>query len=137
MANEKRLEEATAECFEEVNKIKTNFAKIIVEGTVENPYYSILYYDPKRKEYFNGYGSYNIANVFGWLNECFEIDETITVDAVEVVYGRWIEKVDMVESYLADCTEVFYECSVCEAGNIGESPYCPNCGAKMDGDWNG
>ena len=56
-----------------------------------------------------------------------------TVDAVEVVHGRWIEKVDMVESYLADCTEVFYECSVCECANIGESPYCPNCGAKMDG----
>ena len=55
------------------------------------------------------------------------------VDAVEVVHGRWIEKVDMVESYLADCTEVFYECSVCECANIGESPYCPNCGAKMDG----
>ena len=62
-----------------------------------------------------------------------EIDKAPTVDAVEVVHGRWIEKVDMVESYLADCTEVFYECSVCETANIGESPYCPNCGAKMDG----
>ena len=61
------------------------------------------------------------------------LDEAPTVDAVEVVHGRWIEKVDMVESYLADCTEVFYECSVCECANIGESPYCPNCGAKMDG----
>ena len=60
-----------------------------------------------------------------------------TVDAVELVHGRWIEKVDMVESYLADCTEVFYECSVCECANLGESPYCPNCGAKMDGDGDG
>lgn len=57
-----------------------------------------------------------------------------TVDAVEVVHGRWVEKVDMVESYLSGCTEVFYECSVCASGNIGESPYCPNCGAKMDGE---
>lgn len=54
-----------------------------------------------------------------------------TVDAVEVVHGRWVEKVDMVESYLSGCTEVFYECSVCASGNIGESPYCPNCGARM------
>ena len=60
-----------------------------------------------------------------------------TVDAVELVHGRWIEKVDMVESYLADCTEVSYECSVCECANLGESPYCPNCGAKMDGDGDG
>ena len=61
------------------------------------------------------------------------IDNAPTVDAMEVVHGRWIKKIDMVESYLADCTEVFYECSVCESANIGESPYCPNCGAKMDG----
>ena len=60
------------------------------------------------------------------------IADTPVVDAVKVVHGRWIEKVDMVESYLSDCQEVFYECSVCDAANIGESPYCPNCGAKMD-----
>lgn len=47
-------------------------------------------------------------------------------------HGRWIEKVDMVESYLSDCTEFFYECSVCECASLGESPYCPNCGAIMD-----
>ena len=63
----------------------------------------------------------------------FLVDSQPTVDAVEVVHGKWIEKIDMVESYLADSTEVFYECSVCECANIGESPYCPNCGAKMDG----
>ena len=48
-------------------------------------------------------------------------------------HGRWIEKADMVESYLSDCTEVFYECSVCESASHGESPYCPNCGTPMDG----
>ena len=61
------------------------------------------------------------------------LDEAPTVDARPVVHGRWIEKVDMVESYLEGCTEVFYECSVCECANIGESPYCPNCGSQMDG----
>lgn len=35
MANEKLIE-ATADCFEEVTKIKTHFAKIIVEGTAES-----------------------------------------------------------------------------------------------------
>lgn len=60
------------------------------------------------------------------------LSDAPTVDAVEVVHGKWIEKIDMVESYLADSTEVFYECSVCECANIGESPYCSNCGAKMD-----
>ena len=60
-----------------------------------------------------------------------------TVDAVEVVHGRWIEKIDIVASYLAECEEFFYECSVCNTPNFGESPYCPNCGAKRDGDGNG
>lgn len=54
-------------------KIKTSFAKIIVEGTAEKPYYSILYYDPKRREYMNGYGSYSIGIVFGYLAEYFEV----------------------------------------------------------------
>ena len=65
-----------------------------------------------------------------------DVDNAQTVDAVEVVHGRWIEKVDMVASYLAGCEELFYECSACNTPNFGESPYCPNCGAKMDGDGN-
>ena len=86
MVNEKRLiPEATADCFEEATKIKTHFAKIIVKGTAENPYYSILYYDPTAKEYYIGYGSYFIETVFDWLAEDFEIVDAHTVDAVEVV----------------------------------------------------
>ena len=47
------------------------------------------------------------------------------VDAVEVVHGRW---------------QSGYVCSVCEhdlsswADAYYETPYCPNCGAKMDGE---
>lgn len=56
-----------------------------------------------------------------------------SADVAPVVHGRWIEHEDMIESYLADCTEVFYECSACGGKQvIGETPYCPNCGAKMD-----
>ena len=60
------------------------------------------------------------------------IDAQPTVDAVEVVHGRWIEKQEPI-TWCEDDVEVFYECSVCETQNYGESPYCPNCGAKMDG----
>lgn len=74
-------------------KIKTHFAKIIVEGTVEKPYYSILYYDPAKKEYFNGYGSYYIVNVFQWLSEEFEIIGD-AVFADPVVHGQWVGEAD-------------------------------------------
>jgi hypothetical protein len=55
------------------------------------------------------------------------------VDAVEVVHGRWIEKQEPI-TWCEDDVEIFYECSVCQCQNFGESPYCPNCGAKMDGE---
>lgn len=60
-----------------------------------------------------------------------------TVDAVEVVHGRWIG--DGWGSYIK-------RCSVCRSVPLREvggrhdacySNYCPNCGAKMDGDGNG
>ena len=58
-----------------------------------------------------------------------------TVDAVEVVHGRW-ETVSSMLGYLC--------CSQCKDVYIWETwlgdgtwNYCPNCGAKMDGDGNG
>ena len=65
---------------------------------------------------------------------CDDIDETSTVDAVEVVHGRWIPSKSMA---LSD------KCSVCHGWvtrhsvNERKFNYCPNCGAKMDGDGNG
>ena len=48
-----------------------------------------------------------------------------TVDAVEVVHGRWIHK----GAWHIECSE----CQYIHA-HIGEAKnYCPNCGAKMDG----
>ena len=74
-----------------------------------------------------------------------EIMKAPTVDAVEVVHGRWE---DMWKGKYANPR---FRCSVCKTkalhinvlnglGNwIDEqelSNYCPNCGAKMDGDGN-
>jgi hypothetical protein len=64
------------------------------------------------------------------------IDEQPTVDAVEVVHGWWIMKQEPI-TWCEDDEEVFWECSICQCRNFGESPYCPICGAKMDGDGNG
>ena len=57
-----------------------------------------------------------------------------TVDAAPVKHGKWIENVDMIASYLEQSNVVFYECSVCKEPSGGIHPYCPNCGAKMDGE---
>ena len=61
-----------------------------------------------------------------------DIDSLPTVDAVEVKHGWWIELPSM---------EPDYKCSECGRSYAwwepSEAHYCPNCGAKMDGDGNG
>ena len=57
-----------------------------------------------------------------------------TVDAVEVVHGRWSEPYMINEEYGI----MGRDCSVCgHTYGVAKSNYCPNCGAKMDGDGNG
>ena len=67
-----------------VEKIKTQFAKIIVGGKNDKPYYSILYFDPKDRNFHIGYGSYTLAYVFLWLHDCFEIEEMEHMDVCPI-----------------------------------------------------
>lgn len=46
--------------------------QIIVTGTVEKPYFELLYYEESDKEWKIGYSSYDIANVFRWKQERIE-----------------------------------------------------------------
>ena len=71
----------------------------------------------------------NRAYADGW-NAAIKVIETApTVDAVEVIHSKWLEKKDG------------FACSNCrkragsQYGISGAylSNYCPNCGAKMDG----
>ncbi len=70
---------------------------------------------------------------------CAELDGTglegfknaPTVDAVPVVHGRWVT-----DGMMMDCGEyLMTRCTACgtpfEYGY--DMPYCPQCGAKMDG----
>lgn len=67
-----------------------------------------------------------------------------TVDAVEVVHAEWIDiRFDqMWRSMLTTCShckirgEVRVKSNECGFA-VPDSNYCPNCGAKMDGDGNG
>ena len=76
-------------------KIKTPFAKIIVEGKLEKPYFSILYFDPADKDFHIGYSSYYLGYVFNWLNEEFEIveDGNFALTALRPVSRERVEKV--------------------------------------------
>ena len=54
-----------------------------------------------------------------------EISKIPTADVVEVRHGRW-------EKCKECCCE--YRCSVCGYEFCRTTNYCPNCGAKMDGE---
>ena len=64
-------ETLAAEC-REYEKIKAFNPHIVVNGKLEEPYYSIDYYDITEKEWHNGFGSSCLAYVQVWLRECFE-----------------------------------------------------------------
>ena len=67
-----------------------------------------------------------------------EIDNAPDVDAVEVVYGRWVgyHEADIgYDEYGVRCSNCNFEVEDHEVDFIMN--YCPNCGAKMDGDRNG
>ena len=55
-------------------KIKTHFARIIVTGKTEKPYYEIMYYDPKDKMCHIGYSSYDLGIVKGFLKRYFVVE---------------------------------------------------------------
>ena len=83
---------------------------------------------------FSKRGCYSNCQHCGlWSSEgCRVILEAPTVDAKEVVYGRWVDKEDY---YI----ETGVTCSICgerywfETSRIDFEPYnyCPNCGADM------
>jgi hypothetical protein len=57
------------------------------------------------------------------LDNCIaQVINAPTVDAVEVKHGRWISH------------EGYEECDICHTKAIYSHNFCPNCGAKMDGD---
>ena len=73
----------------------------------------------------------DVGGDFGYFDETIDsvVNEQPTVDAVEVVHGRWLTDRFGLERSI---------CSVCNACYEGDGGnYCPKCGAKMDGDGNG
>lgn len=67
-----------------------------------------------------------------WRGGCGSAVECIlaepAADVAPVVHGRWVTHyrsgTPAAEGYVSTC---------CDMWNKRKSPYCPNCGAKMDG----
>jgi DNA-directed RNA polymerase subunit RPC12/RpoP len=63
-----------------------------------------------------------------------EIDNAPTVDAVELVHGRWEQKEFWTDGGTWRCSECGRQIMFMKGTPITEHMYyCPSCGAKMDG----
>ena len=64
--------------------------------------------------------------IIEWL--CGIIADAPTVDAVEVVHGRWLYS--HTEAFTEECSQCGF-CVPWDDGMLHEYNYCPNCGADM------
>lgn len=85
-------------------KIKAFEPHIVIGENIDNPYYSICYYDVEKKEWFSGYSSYNLAFVAKWLKEFFE---KVEVDMTEIVRCKDCEH----KKEIPDCQKELYSSS--------------------------
>ena len=65
-----------------------------------------------------------------------EIDWQPTADAVEVRHGEWRSELQKRCDWRGKQQQYYCPnaCSVCHEAVADRTPYCPNCGAKMDGE---
>ena len=111
-------------------KIKTQFAKIIVNNGAGDTYYHVMWWQDGEMQI--GFGSRNLQFVRKWLSDEFEVD-TPEADVAPVAHAKWI--LDRFPYLPAR------ECSRCTImiPRMKQVPeqfwqYCPNCGARMDGE---
>ena len=96
-------------------------------------------FDEREADDVELYGGVHIVECFPADDAKEIVDQMPTVDAVEVVHGRWIKyKDEKFIGYDADGrikyrNVYYYNCDKCGHGTAAKSNYCPACGAKMEG----
>lgn len=86
-------------------------------------------------------GRLSFAHTFTEIVRVKDLEAAPTVDAVEVVHGRWLpnDVEQVVDNYISPYyaagyfRAVNYRCNLCGRVEENKEPYC-NCGAKMDGE---
>ena len=99
-------------------------------------------FDEREADDVELYGGVHIIECFPADDAKEIVDQMPTVDAVEVVHGRWIKGDGLKNTKFIPCSGILY-CSNCKNEAYWDTDYgqqkfdyCPNCGAKMDGDGN-
>ena len=81
----------------------------------------------------------NDTNIFDTYNDYSMVFDTIdnfpTADVAPVRHGEWVEEDTAITCPI--CTRSYDTDFEIKRNVISNFDYCPNCGAKMDGDKNG
>lgn len=88
-----------------------------------------------KKIYTNGVDLIPVFRIKQWMYHHM----TPTADVEKVRHGKWIGELSVTTSANKGRTirSTIYKCSLCNKTNGRiKKPYCPNCGAKMDGEQN-
>ena len=72
-----------------------------------------------------------------YFSVVYDVDAMPTLDVAPVVHGRWVLLDECYNEgvYCSACHKKVYK--KCYANQKIKSKFCPNCGARMDGDGNG
>lgn len=97
----------------EHEKIKTNYAEIIIKHPLEKPYYAIIYFDLTDGELHEGFGSYCLEYVVEWKRDYFEIVDQVAEEfAADLNVGHKNGWIPCSEKLPEDGDHRFYMCIV-------------------------
>lgn len=98
-------------------KIKVTSLEIIVTGTKDKPYFEIKYKEVGKEDYNIGYSSYDLNNVFGWKEECFEIVNQLTEECNLIMnYNTLLNDIKIqLKAFIADSNNIDYNRALVEA----------------------
>jgi hypothetical protein len=87
----------------------------------------LIYKEPIKQFIQYGLNNPDHTKAFGYdaIQILAEIEFAPTVDAVEVVHGKWLPQKLLGERV--------WDCSECKTLGSPQWKFCPVCGAKMDG----
>lgn len=85
--------------------------------------------DALKIDFYDEYETEDDAYAYGYVSK-HQIDMAPTIDAVEVVHGKWKRKI-VDNGFNSDW--VCSKCGYRVMTDFVSYSYCPNCGAKMKG----
>ena len=108
-------------------KIKATKADIVVKCGVKNPYYVVVFHEVGKKDDTEGFGSYNLKNVFLWREEAIEIVSEVEAEYENNVCEWFKYDYRTIAPRFHDAENPYWRIPE----NMDKLKFCPYCGKKI------